>query len=76
MKRVKVKRFDKRPANWNGNGAMDYLMGQEVNVLSVNGWGITIADINDPTDWWELLKDQYEPIDIKEINEPELHVLL
>jgi hypothetical protein len=74
MNRVRVKRYTKRPANWNSHGKMDYLMGQEVNVLSVNGWGITIADINDPTDWWELLEDQYEQIG--EINEPELHVLL
>jgi hypothetical protein len=75
MKRVKVKRFDKRPTNWNGNGTMDYLMGQEVNVVYLDqGGDIRVEDIDNPNHFWWIRNGQYDQIE--KINEPDLTVIL
>jgi CRISPR/Cas system-associated protein Cas5 (RAMP superfamily) len=66
--KVRIRKFNRRPKNWNYEGEMDHLMGQ-------------IVEINYITDNYVKVKGQvwsFELSDFEEIalNEPELNVIL
>jgi hypothetical protein len=60
--RVRVKSFKKRPASWNYEGEMDYLMGKEIVIKQIDKDG----DIKVPArpdqgwDYWYLKQDHVE----------------
>lgn len=62
--KVRVKKFNKRPRNWNDKGRMDHLMGKVVEIDSETLFspaGITVWDKKEKRTW-ALKKDEYEVI--------------
>lgn len=61
--KVRVKVFDKKPANWNSDGKMDHLMGKVVSIENVMNEGrYEIYDkVHQRT--WIMQSDQFEPVE-------------
>lgn len=62
--KVRVKKFDKRPRNWNDKGKMDHLMGEVVEIDSATLFslgGITVWDEKENRTW-ALKKGEYEVV--------------
>lgn len=58
--KVRVKKFESRPGNWNWEGKMDHLMGKIVKIK--NAWGADCYDVYDEVHkrTWIFKEDQIE----------------
>lgn len=59
--KVRVKKFDERPWNWNSSGMMDHLMGQVVKIIGILGDIFLIWDETHNRDW-AVSNHEVEPI--------------
>lgn len=67
-KKVRIRTFKTRPNHWNSYGSMDYLMGNLVEISSVDGDGIKVIG-----EIWSFKENDFEEINS---NEPTLNVIL
>ena len=68
--RVKIKQFKTRPPNWNCDGKMDHLIGQVVEIRSIDCSSIGIKGYP-----WRFSPSDFEEL-ASVINEPELTIIL